>query len=72
MKVLGSVGEQTSFELCFESLSDDNTVMAFPCGETGRVDMDAMTEHILNNYLYARAVIGHQFSRPLVRAIALA
>ncbi|MDZ5460602.1 hypothetical protein [Azohydromonas lata] len=70
MNVLFSIGEKTSFELCFESLRDANTVMAFPCDETGHVDMDAMAEHTLNNYLYARAVIGHQFSRPLVRAVA--
>jgi hypothetical protein len=69
MKVPCSVGEQTRFELCFESLSDADTVMAFPCDETGKVNMDAMAERILNNYLYARAVIGHQFNWPLVRAV---
>jgi hypothetical protein len=54
------------FELRFESLSDSGRGCAFACDEKGRVDMDAMGERARNSYLYARAVIGREFSMPRV------
>jgi hypothetical protein len=40
--------------------------LAFPCDSQGRVDLDALSHHALNNYLYARTVIGREFSTPAV------
>jgi len=57
------------FELRFESLgdSDSGRGCAFACDEKGRVDLDAMSERARNSYLYARAVIGREFSMPRVQ-----
>lgn len=50
------------YELCFQSLRDRREVLRFPCDEAGRADMDAMDRATLNNYLYARALLGLDFS----------
>ena len=59
--------EQPCYELRFESLVDPLRACAFPCDAHGRVDMDSLGEHTLRLYLYARAVIGKEFRRPLVQ-----
>jgi hypothetical protein len=55
------------YELRFQSLFDDGRAFAFPCDATGHVDMDTLSEQALENYLYARAVMGREFSTPAVR-----
>ena len=62
---------QDSYELRFQSLFDDGRGFAFPCDEAGHVDMDTLSQRALQNYLYARAVIGREFSMPAVRRNAL-
>ncbi len=64
--------EETRFELRFESLRDATNACSFPCDEAGHVDMDDMAEGTLNCYLFARAVIGHEFARPRVCLVAAA
>jgi hypothetical protein len=59
--------ERCTFVLCFQSLIDTRRVYAFPCDALGHVDMDALDERSRNNYLYARAVIGWEVSRPMVQ-----
>jgi len=54
------------YELRFRSLFNDGRGLAFPCDATGRVDMDSMSAKALNNYLYARTVIGREFALPSV------
>jgi hypothetical protein len=56
----------THYELRFHSLADEGTGYAFPCDAGGRVNMDTLTDRARNNYLYARAVVGYQFSTPAV------
>jgi hypothetical protein len=56
------------YELRFRSLFNEGRGYAFPCDAQGHVDMDALGEHLLNNYLYARSVIGREFATPAVRA----
>ena len=41
-------------------------LLAFPCDAAGRVDLDALGERALNDYLYARAVIGRELTRPVI------
>jgi len=57
----------TGFVLLFRPLSNDGHGYAFPCDAAGRVDMDALGERQLNDYLYARTVVGREFSVPAVR-----
>jgi len=63
--------ERGHFELRFQSLFNEGRALAFPCDASGHVDMDAMSERALSNYLYARTVIGREFAMPAVRPSAM-
>ena len=56
------------YELRFRSLFNEGRGYAFPCDAQGLVDMDSLSERLLNNYLYARSVIGREFATPAVQA----
>ena len=58
------------YELRFRSLFNNGRALSFPCDDKGCVDMDALGERLFNNYLYARSVIGREFSTPAVCASA--
>lgn len=60
-----------AYELRFTSLFNDGRGLSFPCDAAGRVDLDALSEQARNNYLFARAVIGRDFTFPAVRPAAL-
>lgn len=55
------------YELRFASLFDEGRGLAFPCDAEGHVDLDALSSRARLNYLYARTVIGREFSMPAVR-----
>ncbi len=55
------------YELRFDSLFAEGRGLAFPCDASGLVYLDRLSERARNNYLYARAVVGREFSNPLVR-----
>ena len=55
------------YELRFDSLFNGGRGLAFPCDARGKVFMDTLSERALSNYLYARAVVGREFSHPVVR-----
>ena len=59
--------DSRGYELRFQSLFDEGRAYAFPCDAQGHVDLDALSERARQNYLYARAVIGREFSLPAVR-----
>jgi hypothetical protein len=59
--------EHPGYELRFESLVDSQRAYTFPCDAHGRVDMDRLGDQALRLYLYARAVMGKEFGRPLVK-----
>jgi hypothetical protein len=54
------------YELRFASLFNPGRALAFPCDAGGRVELDALSETALRNYLYARAVVGREFATPAV------
>ena len=54
------------FELRFQSLFDAGYAYAFPCDAEGHVDMDTLSNAARRNYLYARTVVGRDFSVPRV------
>ena len=54
--------------LRFRSLSREGRGLAFPCNPQGQVNLDALSRAALNNYLYARAVMGREFAWPSVEA----
>ncbi|XVJ70865.1 MAG: hypothetical protein HEQ39_15520 [Rhizobacter sp.] len=54
------------FELRFQSLFSEGRALAFPCDKAGHVYLDALSERAMENYLYARAVVGREFATPKV------
>ena len=52
--------------LRFRSLFDDGRGYAFPCDARGHVEMDGLGKAALSNYLFARTVVGREFSLPAV------
>jgi hypothetical protein len=57
------------YELRFESLFVPGRALSFVCDRQGRVDLDSATGRLRNNYLFARAMVGRDFSPPVVRAV---
>ena len=67
------MSETTSsqFQLCFRSLFHSGRGYAFPCDDSGLVDLDRLSDRARNNYLYARAMVGRELSVPAVEALTL-
>jgi hypothetical protein len=59
-------GERPEHVLLFRSLVDAETSCAFPCDSSGHVDMDRLSDAAREHYLYARAVVGREYSAPAV------
>lgn len=55
------------YELRFRSLFNEGRALAFPCDADGHVDMNTLSQRALSNYLYARTVVGREFSLPAVQ-----
>ncbi|TMH13954.1 MAG: hypothetical protein E6H58_00575 [Betaproteobacteria bacterium] len=61
-----SAVETARYELRFQSLFNEGRAYTFPCDAAGHVNIDALSERARQNYLYARTVIGREFSMPAV------
>ncbi|OWQ91611.1 hypothetical protein CDN99_09290 [Roseateles aquatilis] len=55
------------FLLRFESLFHAGRGLSFPCDEHGQVAIDQLSEQARENYLFARAVVGHEYATPVVQ-----
>jgi hypothetical protein len=55
------------YEIRFQSLFHEGRAMSFPCNALGHVNLDAMSQRVRNNYLFARAMIGREYAMPVVR-----
>ena len=58
----------SSYEIRFQSLFHEGRALCFPCDQKGQVAMDSLSERALDNYLYARAVVGREYAYPCVQA----
>lgn len=56
--------ETQQFEVRFESLFNPGRGLSFPCDDHGHVDLDALPARARNNYLFARAMVGKDYSPP--------
>lgn len=63
---MGIPATQQRYALRFQSLFNQGRAMVFPCDEQGLVDLDALSERARENYFYARAVIGFEYTAPAV------
>jgi hypothetical protein len=61
--------EARNYRLRFRSLFDSGRGYAFPCDGRGAVEMDRLSERALNNYLYARAMVGRELANPEVERV---
>jgi hypothetical protein len=68
MNQLSSPIEASSFFIRFVNLFDAGRALAFPCDERGSVDLDTLSEQARTNYLFARAMVGRDFSPPQLLA----
>jgi hypothetical protein len=59
------------YEVRFQSLFQPGRALSFPCDREGHVDIDALSVEAKRNYLYARAMIGREFSTPSVHSCEL-
>jgi hypothetical protein len=60
------LAQNDQYELRFAGASNEKRGYAFPCDQTGRVDIDELTDLDRTNYFYARTVIGKELSAPTV------
>jgi hypothetical protein len=58
--------EATGYEIRFCSLFNEGRALSFPCDREGHVDLDALSQKALGNYLFARAMVGREFASPSV------
>lgn len=64
----GLPAETPQFELRFQSLFHSGRALTFPCNAQGDVLMDDLSSRALENYLFARAVVGHEYANPVILA----
>jgi hypothetical protein len=64
------VASPTRYELRFAGLYNRGHGYSFPCDAQGHVDIDELSDAERNNYLYARAVVGREFSAPAVAEVS--
>jgi len=62
----GSFQSAAHYELRFQSLFHEGRALTFPCDAGGHVLLDSLSERARHNYLYARAVVGREYSAPAV------
>ena len=60
--------ETAQFEIRFDALCQPGTSLCFPCNHAGEVDLDCLSGGAMREYLYARAMMGLEFSYPVVVA----
>ncbi|HET7795301.1 MAG TPA: hypothetical protein VFL64_18095 [Rhizobacter sp.] len=63
----GSLQIAASYELRFQSLFHEGRALSFPCDAGGHVHLDGLSDRARHNYLYARAVVGREYSAPAVQ-----
>ncbi|VTU36293.1 hypothetical protein H4CHR_03877 [Variovorax sp. PBS-H4] len=63
---MNALPASTGWELRFDALFAGRRGFVFPCTAEGHVNMDALNERTLNNYLFARAMMGREVTWPSV------
>lgn len=58
---------QSAYVVRFQSLSHEGRALCFPCDANGHVNMDALSPVAIENYLFARAMVGREYAAPEVK-----
>ena len=69
MDTAASPASANRHHLCFRPLAASGP-LSFRCDAAGNVDLDALDRRERLEYLYARALVGRDFVRPCVVALA--
>ncbi len=56
----------TLFEVRYQSLFQEGRALCFPCDAKGQVDLCSLSDTAMENYLFARAMVGREYAAPLV------
>lgn len=56
--------DTVGYQIRFQSLFQQGRALSFPCDRDGRVDLNALTPRAMDNYLFARAMVGREFATP--------
>jgi hypothetical protein len=57
---------RNSHEIRYQPLADSDAALCFPCDAMGRVTMDALSDRLRDQYLFARALVGCVYARAVV------
>ncbi|HEY3256696.1 MAG TPA: hypothetical protein VGJ91_22215, partial [Polyangiaceae bacterium] len=60
--------QAVGYQVRFQSLFDGGRALCFPCDREGHVDLDALSPQARGDYLFARAMVGREFTAPTVVA----
>jgi len=63
---LAAQGASATHYLLFRALFESPRSLSFPCDAGGHVHLDGLSARALDNYLFARTAIGHDYSVPIV------
>lgn len=63
----GALDSSLDFRLCFPWLHAPERCIAFPCDESGTVEVDSLSDLDRMLYQSARAMLGHYYAAPMVR-----
>jgi hypothetical protein len=69
MKITTRPGGIGRYELRYRSLFTAGRAFAFPCNALGEVPIDDLSASALDNYLYARAVVGLEYAFPSIELV---
>jgi hypothetical protein len=59
-------GASATHYLLFRALFESPRSLSFPCDAGGHVHLDGLSPRALDNYLFARTAIGHDYYVPIV------
>jgi len=54
------------YEIIYRPLADVQSVLHFPCDGQGHVDLDELSPQAVENYLFARAMVGRDYALPAI------
>jgi hypothetical protein len=54
------------YEIYYRPLADTQSTLHFPCDVQGHVDLDELSPEAVENYLFARAMVGRDYALPAV------
>jgi hypothetical protein len=54
------------YEIYYRPLADTQSALHFPCDVRGHVELDELSPESVENYLYARAMVGRDYALPAI------